>query len=55
MNRSKRLYILLGILAAACIGTFAVTQMEERKEQIRETGEIILELPSESVQFLSCW
>lgn len=53
MNRSKRLYILLGILAAACIGTFAVTQMEERKEQIKETGEIILELPSESVQFLS--
>lgn len=53
MNRSKRLSILLGILAAACVGTFAVTQMEERKEQIRETGEIILELPSESVQSLS--
>ena len=53
MNRSKKLYILLGILAAACAATFAVTRMEERKEQIRQTGEIILELPSESVQSLS--
>lgn len=53
MNRSKKLYILLGILAVACIATFAVMQMEERKEQIKETGEIILELPSESVEALS--
>ena len=53
MNRSKKLYILLGILAVACIATSAVMQMEERKEQIKETGEIILELPSESVQSLS--
>lgn len=53
MNRSKKFYILLGILAAACIATFAVMQMEERKEQIKEAGEIILELPSESVQSLS--
>ena len=53
MNRSKKLYVLLGILAVACIATFAVMQMEERKEQIKETGEIILELPSESVQSLS--
>ena len=53
MNRSKKLYILLGILAVACIATFAVMQMEERKEQIKETGEIILDLPSESVQSLS--
>lgn len=53
MNRSKKLYILLGILAVACVATFAVMQMEERKEQIKETVEIILELPSESVQSLS--
>ena len=53
MSRSKKLYILLGILAVACVATFAVMQMEDRKEQIRETGEIILELPSESVQSLS--
>lgn len=53
MNRSKKLYILLGVLAAACVATFAVMQVEERKEQIRETVEIILELPTESVQSLS--
>lgn len=53
MNRSKRLYLLLGILTVACAATFAVMGMEERKEQIRETGEIILELPGESVQSLS--
>lgn len=53
MNRSKRLYLLLGILTVACVATFAVMGMEERKEQIRETGEIILELPGESVQSLS--
>ena len=53
MNRSKKLYILLGILAAACVATFAVMQMEERQERIKENGEIILELPSESVQSLS--
>ncbi len=53
MNRSKKLYILLGILAVACIATFAVTQMEERREQIKNSDEIILELPSDSVQSLS--
>jgi len=53
MNRSKKLYILLGILAVACIATFAVTRMEERMEQIKETVEIILELPPESVETLS--
>lgn len=53
MNRSKKLYVLLGVLAAACVATFAVMRMEERKEQIQETGEIILELPGESVQSLS--
>lgn len=53
MNRSKKLYALLGVLAVACVATFVVMGMEERKEQIRETGEIILELPGESVQSLS--
>lgn len=53
MNRSKKLYLLLGILAVACAATFAVMQMEERKEQIKNSGEIILELPTESVQSLS--
>lgn len=53
MDRSKKLYILLGILAAVCAATFALTRMEERKEQIKNTDAVILELPGESVQSLS--
>jgi len=53
MNRSKKLCILLGVLAIACIATFAVMQMEERKEQIKNSEEIILELSGDSVQSLS--
>ena len=30
MNRAKRLYILLGVLAAACIAAFAVLHLEQR-------------------------
>lgn len=53
MDRSKKLYLLLGILAAACVATLGVMHMEQRQEQIRDSGEIILELPGESVQSLS--
>ncbi len=53
MNRSKKLYILLGVLVVACIATLAVTQIAERKEQIKNSGEPILELSSDSVQALS--
>jgi len=52
MNRSKKLCLLLGVLAIACVATFAVTRMEERKEQIKNSEEIILELSSDSVQSL---
>lgn len=53
MKRSKRLYVLLGILEVVCIATFAVTQMEEKKEQIKTSGELILELSADDVQSLS--
>lgn len=53
MNRSKKLCALLGVLAAACIATFMVMRMEERKEQIKNSDEVILELPGEFVQSLS--
>lgn len=53
MKRSKRLYVLLGILVVVCAATFAATRMEEKKEQIKATGEIILEVSSEDVQSLS--
>ena len=53
MNQSKKLYILLGVLVVACVATLAVTQIADHKEQIKETGAIILELPAESVETLS--
>ena len=53
MSRSKKLYILLGVLVVACVATLAVTQIAGRKEQIKNSGEPILELSSDSVQALS--
>ena len=53
MKQSKKIYILLGVLAVACIATFGVIQLEEHKEQIKNSDEIILEVPSDSVQSLS--
>jgi len=53
MKRSKRIYILLGVLAAACIATFGVMRYEEHKEQIKNSEEIILELSKDSVKALS--
>lgn len=53
MSRSKKLYILLGVFVVACIATLAVTQIAEHKEQIKNSGEPILELSSDSVQTLS--
>ena len=53
MSRSKKLTILLGVFVVACIATLAVTQIAEHKEQIKNSGEPILELSSDSVQALS--
>jgi len=53
MNRSKKLCILLGVLAAVCGATLIVLQVEEHQEKIRNSEEIILELPGDSVQSLS--
>ncbi len=53
MNRSKKPFVLLGVLAVACIATFALMQMEERKERIKNSDEIILEPSGEFVQSLS--
>lgn len=53
MKRFKRLYLLLGVLAVACVITFAVSRYQAQKEQIRDSGEVILELPEDSVQTLS--
>lgn len=53
MKRYKRLGILLGLLVVVCVATFALTQCEEKKEQIKNSDEIILEIPADTVQSLS--
>lgn len=53
MRRSRKIYILLGVLAIACVATFGVTRYEEHREQIKNSEEIILELPKDSVKSLS--
>ncbi len=53
MKRFKRIYVLLGVLAAVSIATFAVSRFTEHKEQIKNSDEIILELSGDSVQSLS--
>lgn len=53
MKRFKRIYILLGVLAAACLATFGVMRYEEHKEQIEEREEIILQVAQDSVKSLS--
>lgn len=53
MKRLKRIYLLLGILAVVCLATIGVMRLEEHKEKIRNTDEIILSVPADSVQALS--
>lgn len=53
MKRSKRLCILLGVLAVACVATFALSRYQSKKEQIQTNGEVVLEIPVDSVQALS--
>jgi len=53
MKRSKRIYVLLGVLGAACAATFGVMRYEEHKEKIKNSEEIILEIPKDSVKNLS--
>jgi len=43
----------LGVLVIACIATFAVIRFEEHKEKIKNSDEIILAIPGDSVQSLS--
>lgn len=53
MKRHKRIYILLGVLAVICIATIIVRGIEEKKEKIKNSDKIILEIPSDSVKTLS--
>ncbi len=53
MKRFKKVWILLGVLAVCCIAAFAVTRIEEHKEQIRNYEEVIIALPQDELQTIS--
>ena len=53
MKRYKRIVVLLVVLAAACVATFAVSRYQEYKEEIANSDEVILEIDPESVTTLS--
>lgn len=53
MRKATKLYALLGVLLVVCIAAFAVSRHEEKKEQIKNSGEVILEIPTDSVTALS--
>lgn len=53
MSRSKKIYVLLGVLAVFCLITFGVSRYEEKKEKIKNSDEVVLELETEDVTALS--
>lgn len=53
MKRFKRLGILLGVLVLICGVTFGVSRYEQRKEEIKNSDEVILELAADDVTALS--
>lgn len=53
MKRSKRLYGLLGVLAVVCIATVGVLTYEEKKEEIKNSGETVLAINPDDVTHLS--
>lgn len=53
MKRTKKLYILLGVLVVICIATFALSKTEEKKENIKNSDKTVLEVDSDSVNKIS--
>ena len=53
MRKQTKLYVLLGVLVGVCIAAFAVSRYEGKQEQIKTSGEVILEIPTDSVTALS--
>ena len=53
MKKNKKLYILLSILAGMCIVTFIATNIEKKSEEIKNSGENILEIDTDTVKGLS--
>ena len=53
MKRTKKLYILLGVLVVICIATFALSKTEKKKENIKNSDKTVLKADSDSVNKIS--
>lgn len=53
MRKTTKLYVLLGVLLVICVAAFAVSRYQEQKENIKNSGEVILEISTDSVTALS--
>lgn len=53
MKRAKRIYALLGVLVVACVVTVCVVKHEEKQENIRNSGEIVLEVDVDAIDAIS--
>ncbi len=53
MKKAKRIYILLGVLAAIIVAILVVSRYQSHVEQIQNTKEVILDIDSEEVTALS--
>lgn len=53
MQRAKRIYLLLGVLAVVCAAAFAVTRYQAEQERISNTNEVVLEIDPDTVDSLS--
>lgn len=53
MKRGKKIGILSGMLCCISLGAFGVSRYEQRKEQIKNSDEIILEVAGDEVKTLS--
>ena len=53
MKRFKKLGILLAVLVVFCVATLVLSQYEQKQEQIKNSDEVILEIPRDTVSALS--
>lgn len=53
MKRSKKLYVLMGVFIVICGVTFGVSRYEKKKEEIKNSDEVILEVKVDDVTGVS--
>lgn len=53
MKKAKKIYTLLGVLVVICVLTIGVASYEEKKEEIKNTDEVILKIAREDVKKIS--